>query len=160
MANVAKTEGLSVVCYVDNVEKTLNFWQEAFGAKIDKGMTMKTPEGETLHGGVRFGDTWVMFGPTNMPPPDQDERAWKAWMAKPRYNAIQLYVNVKNVKKAYEKAKAYGAEIEQELRDEFWGDRTFIAQDNNGIVVGFAQTVKKVTPAQMKKMMKEFAEQA
>ena len=112
---VSKPTNVNAFIVVDDVEKTANFWKENFGAKVPQ--TMKAPDGTTVHAGVEYGKTYIMFGPAAMAPPGTSEREWKEWTSKPRYNGVNLYINVKNVAAVYKKAKSAGAHIEEELGD-------------------------------------------
>ena len=60
---------------------------------------------------------------------------------------IQVYVN--DVDAHYERAKAEGAEIIQELADQFFGDRTYRAHDLEGHRWWFHQRLRDVSPDEM-----------
>ncbi|MBI4392309.1 MAG: VOC family protein [Euryarchaeota archaeon] len=147
-----KPVGVNVMLGVENVEKTAHFWEENFGAKIRD--QMKAPDGTWVHAGTKFGESYIMWA-TISQPGSMKKEDWQAWSAKPRYNGVNVYVNVKNVTKVWETAKANGAEIREPLTDQFWGDRNFTCVDNNGILVTFAEKVKNVTAKQMAKALKE-----
>lgn len=61
------------------------------------------------------------------------------------------YLFVEDVDAHFGRAKAAGAKILQEPADQFYGDRTYCAQDPEGHQWYFAQHVRDVAPEDMKR---------
>jgi uncharacterized glyoxalase superfamily protein PhnB len=101
---------------------------------------MPGPEGKAVHAEARLGDGVVMMG---NPGPDYQN-------PKRRGGATQLvYVYVDDVDKHFETARAAGAHILNEPADQFYGDRTYGAEDPEGHQWSFAQHVRDVAPEDM-----------
>jgi uncharacterized glyoxalase superfamily protein PhnB len=122
----------------EDVDGAIDFLVAAFGF-VDRGR-MKGPEGKAVHASVTFSDGEVMMG---NPGPDYRSPAHLG-------GATQLvYVYVDDVDKHYAAAKAAGARIITELADQFYGDRTYGAEDPEGHQWSFAQHVLDVAPEDM-----------
>jgi uncharacterized glyoxalase superfamily protein PhnB len=101
---------------------------------------MKGPDGKANHAEVRLGQGIVMMGH-----PGADYRNPKR-----RGGATQLvYVYVDDVDKHFAAAKTAGAQILSEPADQFYGDRTYGAEDPEGHQWSFAQHVRDVAPEDM-----------
>lgn len=102
---------------------------------------MKGPDGKANHGEVGLGDGVVMMG---NPGPDYQN-------PKRRGGATQLiYVYIDDVNAHHEAAKAAGARILREPADQFYGDRTYTAEDPEGHQWSFAQHVRDVSAEDMR----------
>ena len=122
----------------ENVDATLDWLIAAFG--FTERVRMKGPDGKANHAEVSLGDGVVMMG---HPGPDYKN-------PKRRGGATQLvYVYVDDVDKHYAAAKASGARILSEPADQFYGDRTYGAEDPEGHQWSFAQHVRDVAPEDM-----------
>jgi uncharacterized glyoxalase superfamily protein PhnB len=66
-----------------------------------------------------------------------------------RITPYLLYEDVDDVDAHYEAAKAAGAHIFLELADQYYGDRTYGAEDPEGHQWSFAQHVRDVDPEDM-----------
>lgn len=143
---------------VDNVEKTLEFWETAFGAETVQ--RFEAPDGTIVHSAVGLGRAYVQFGPADVPNPDMDPQMWEEFTAKPRYHGVALYIYVPDVEAVLAKAEEAGAPIFQPLKTEFWGDKTFTAADNNNIPVTFAERVEEVPDEEMARRAAEQMAQA
>lgn len=101
---------------------------------------MAGPDGKALHAEVGMGDGVVMMG--NPGPGYQNPSQLGG--------ATQLvYVYVDDVNAHFEVARAAGARIMSELADQFYGDRTYGAEDPEGHQWSFAQHVRDVAPEDM-----------
>jgi PhnB protein len=65
-----------------------------------------------------------------------------------------LYINVDEVDKHFARAKKAGAKILHNLEDTFYGDRRYGVADPEGHEWYFAQHIRDVSTAEMKKAMK------
>ena len=122
----------------EDVDTTVEWLIDTFG--FAEQVRMKGPNGKTNHAEIKLGDGVVMMG---NPGPDYQN-------PKHRGGATQLvYVYVDDIDKHYEVARAKGASILQEPADQFYGDRTYGAEDPEGHQWSFAQHVRDVAPEDM-----------
>jgi PhnB protein len=122
----------------EDLDATLDWLLATFG--FTERVRMNGPDGKANHAEVSMGDGVVMMGH-----PGSDYR-------NPKHlgGATQLvYVYVDDVDKHYEAAKAAGANILSEPADQFYGDRTYGAEDPEGHNWSFAQHVRDVAPEDM-----------
>jgi PhnB protein len=106
-------------------------------AGFTERMRLKGPDGRANHAEVEMGEGVVMMG---NPGPDYQN-------PKRRGGATQLvYVYVDDVDRHFERAKAAGATILRPPADQFYGDRTYGAEDPEGHQWSFAQHVRDPAP--------------
>src|SRR4051794_29817460 len=110
----------------------------AFG--FEESVRMAAPDGKANHAELKMGPGVVMMGN-----PGDDYKNPKRLGA----NTQMTYVYVDDVDKHYETAKAAGAKLLGEPADQFYGDRTYAAEDPEGHQWSFAQHVKDVAPEDM-----------
>jgi PhnB protein len=125
--------------YYEDVDAALDWLARAFGfSELDR---MRGANGKTMHAAMKCGDAVFMMG---HPGPDykNPKHLGQATQA--------LYVNADDVDKHFEQAKAAGAKIIEEPKDEFYGDRRYGAEDPEGHQWYFAKHVRDVTPEEMK----------
>ena len=72
----------------------------------------------------------------------------------------QVMVYVDDVDEHYEKAKAAGAEITEEISDQFYGDRSYRTVDPEGHQWVFTQHIRDVTPEELEAAVAAMAEGA
>jgi PhnB protein len=122
----------------EDVDATLDWLVGAFG--FTETVRMKGHDGKANHAEMSFADGVVMMG---HPGPDYQN-------PKRGGGATQLvYVYVDDVDKHFAVAKAAGANILFEPADQFYGDRTYGAEDPEGHQWSFAQHVRDVAPEDM-----------
>jgi PhnB protein len=122
----------------EDVDGAVDWLIAAFGFR--ERLRMKGPEGQTVHAEIELGDGVVMMG---FPGPDYRNPAHLG-------GATQLVsVYVDDVDAHHDAAKAAGATIVRELADQFYGDRTYQAQDPEGHQWSFGQHVRDVSPEDM-----------
>ena len=122
----------------EDLDATLDWLIGAFG--FTEQVRMKGPDGKANHAEVGLGDGVVLMG---HPGPDYRN-------PKRRGGATQMvYVYVDDVDKHFAVAKAAGAHILGEPADQFYGDRTYGAEDPEGHQWSFAQHVRDVAPEDM-----------
>ncbi len=73
------------------------------------------------------------------------------------HSKVMVYVN--DVDAHYEHAKAAGAEITQEIADQFYGDRNYSTVDPEGHSWIFSQHMRDVSPAELQAAIAELANQ-
>jgi PhnB protein len=116
---------------------TIAFCKKAFGAKLLS--KMPGPGGKLMHAEIQIGDSIVMLSDSVMEPA----------------RVSSLFMYVPKVDKAMAKAIKAGAEVIMPAQDMFWGDRMGRLKDPAGNLWGLASRFEKVSPAEMKKRMKE-----
>ena len=122
----------------EDVDAALDWLVATFG--FTEQVRMKGPDGKANHAEVRLGDGVVMMG---HPGPDYQN-------PKRRGGATQLvYVYVDDVDKHFAVARAAGAHVLSEPAEQFYGDRTYGAEDPEGHQWSFAQHVRDVAPEDM-----------
>ncbi|HJZ67864.1 MAG TPA: VOC family protein [Blastocatellia bacterium] len=116
--------------YYEDVDAALDWLTRAFG--FQEFERMRGGDGKTMHAAMKHGDAVIMMG---HPGPEYKN---------PKHlgHATQsLYVNVDDVDKHFERAKAAGAKIIEEPEDQFYGDRRYGAEDLEGHQWYFATRV-------------------
>ena len=122
----------------EDVDAALDWLIGAFG--FTERVRMPGPDGTTLHADIGLCDGVVMMG---NPGPDYQN-------PKRRGGATQLVsVYVDDVDQHCATAAAAGARILREPADQFYGDRTYAAEDPEGHQWSFAQHVRDVAPEDM-----------
>jgi PhnB protein len=122
-----------------DVDAALDFLVSAFG--FEERVRMPGPDGKAMHAEAAIGPGMVMMGNPGSDYQNPNERG----------GATQLvYVYVEDVDAHYEKAKVAGAKILREPADQFYGDRTYGAEDPEGHQWSFSQHIRDVSPEDMK----------
>jgi uncharacterized glyoxalase superfamily protein PhnB len=122
----------------EDLDAAVDWLIATFG--FTESVRMKGPDGKANHAELKMGDGVVMMGH-----PGPEYRNPKHLGA-----ATQLvYVYVDDVDKHYEAAKSAGATLLSEPTDQFYGDRTYGAEDPEGHQWSFAQHTKDVAPEDM-----------
>ena len=104
-------------------------WFEKLGFESLGAAT--TPDGSVMHAELARGPARVMLGPA------QGE------VGAP---GLELYIKLEDgIDDYYRSVTAAGVAIAEELRDQFWGDRSFTVRHPDGYRIMFAQTVRNVT---------------
>ena len=117
----------------EDVGAALKFLAKAFGLQ-KYGAQIKGPGGKINHAAMRFGDDLIMMG---YPGPHYKN---------PKHlgQATQdLYVNVEDVDKHFERARKAGATILEEPANTEYGHRRYGVADPEGHQWYFAQEIKK-----------------
>jgi PhnB protein len=110
---------------VDSVDEVRDFYVNKLGFEHRMGVVGK--DGKLDFVNIVIGDASVMFSRA------PEGVATSADTPKP----VELYINVGDVDKHHDQAKAAGIEIVDELTDQWWGDRTYVIKDLNGYRVWF-----------------------
>ena len=115
---------MSITPYLlyDDVAGALKFLAKAFGFR-KCGVSMSGPDGRLNHAAMKLGDDLIMMGYPG-PKYKNPKRLGQATQ--------NLYVNVDNVDKHFERAKKAGATILEEPEDTFYGHRRYGAADPEG----------------------------
>lgn len=126
-----------IVPYVlyEDVPAALEFLERAFG--FTEVLRYTGDDGVVSHAEARLGDGVLMMGHPG--PEYRNPRATGA-------HHVMLVADVDDVDAHFERAKAAGATILAEPRDEHYGDRMYRAEDAEGYRWQFGQRVKDLAP--------------
>jgi uncharacterized glyoxalase superfamily protein PhnB len=116
-------------------DQALDFLHRAFG--FEEVLRYTGAAGYVNHAEMRLGESSIFMGD-----PGEQYR-------NPRqigHETVGIYVNVDDVDAHYERAKAAGAEIDEEPTDQDYGERRYSARDPEGHLWFFAQPVRQVAP--------------
>lgn len=126
----------SAVYYKDPFA-ALDWLEKAFG--FERTMVITDAEGHLGHSEMRFGDGYIMIGPTW-------NEATDSPLALEGKNTQSVHVQLRDGLDAHcERARAAGATIVREPADQFYGDRVYSAADPEGHVWSFGQSVRQVS---------------
>ncbi len=128
------------VIYRDN-RAALEWLRDAFGFEILE--MLEDSKGNIVHAEMRHGDGVVMVG-----------NEWTDWAKSPASiggkNTQRLHVRIESgIDEHCENARAHGAKIVMEPNVQFYGERTYVAQDPEGHHWTFSQTVRIVSNEEM-----------
>src|ERR671934_2753788 len=115
------------------VDKALDFLSRAFG--FEEVLRYTGAEGYVNHAEMRIGNGTIYLGD-----PGDQYRNPKAL----GQETVGIYVYVDDVDATFERARAAGVDIRQELEDEEYGDRRFTAVDPEGHQWFFATKIREV----------------
>lgn len=130
-----------------DVGKALKWLRKAFGF-TEFGDRFEGEDGTVQHAAVSIsnGGEIIMMG---CPGP-------KYKNPKKLGTATQLlYINIENVDKHFVRAKKAGAKVLHKPEDTFYGDRRYGVEDPEGHQWYFAQHMRDVSSAEMKKALKQ-----
>ena len=129
---ISTTQRVAPFLYFDDVSASIDWLRAAFGCT--ERFRLEGPGGVVHHGELAFGDGVVMVGnvgPRNAGPLPTSVRSG-------------VYVFVDDVDAHCASARSAGAEIVSEPIDLPFGDRLYVALDNEGHEWYFAQHVRDV----------------
>jgi lactoylglutathione lyase len=115
---------------VDDIDATINFYRDILGFKV----VMSVPDKGALD--------WVMLGYDDIFLMFQSARSmlkeYPMFNNKPIGGSLLFYITVKNVDLMYERIKN-SVKIVKNPHVQFYGAKEFAIEDNNGLVLVFAQ---------------------
>lgn len=144
-SGILLAKGIHPLINVSNLDKSLEFYK-GIGLK-----TSKETAGDMTWGSVSSGDASLMLYPKAVLAPHQPADT-HAWLSGDLGKGVVISVGVPNATKLFEKAKSFGATIDQPLNDAPWGGKEFMVNDPDGYVIAFqdkfpAGARKTKTPA-------------
>jgi uncharacterized glyoxalase superfamily protein PhnB len=116
-------------------EDALEWLSRAFGFEEDLRYTGEA--GHVNHAEMHLGDAHIFMGNPGADYRNPSEQGGVT---------VGLYVYVDDVDAHYERAKAAGASLREELTDQEYGDRRYTAMDPEGHLWYFATQMKQVEP--------------
>ena len=124
-----------------NSRKAIEFYKKAFGAT--EKHVMPGPDGKgVMHAEIKIGDSTIMLGDEN---PECTNKSAETMGGSP----ISLYLYVKDVDAAFQRAVSAGGTSRMPVQDMFWGDRVGSLQDPFGYSWTLATHVADVSPEEM-----------
>jgi PhnB protein len=122
---------------VNDADKLLTFLKAAFNGKVKE--EHRTPDGKVMHADVVIGDSHIMMGQAN-----------EKYGAMP--GSVLLYVA--DCDALYNAALKAGAKSVQEMKNQFYGDRSGGVEDPTGNTWWISTHVEDVSPDELARRMK------
>jgi PhnB protein len=122
---------------VSDADRLLTFMKSALNAQVKE--EHRLPDGTVMHADVVIGDSHVMLGQAN--------EKWRTMTG-----SILLYVP--DVDATYQAALRAGAKSVQEVKDQFYGDRSGGVEDPTGVTWWISTHVEDVSPEELERRMK------
>ena len=119
----------------------IEFLCKAYG--FEAGMQMEMGDGVLGHAELHLGDNVVFLSTAFAEMGHASPRDLKAV-----HGQVMIYVD--DVDAHYEHARAAGAEIAEEITDQFYGDRNYRTVDPEGHHWIFTQHIRDVSPEELK----------
>ena len=113
------------ILYVEDVARTLTFYERAFGLKT--GFLHESGD----YGELVTGETRLAFSSRAL----MTQLGKAPARAEPKSPVFEIALETDDVAGALERARAAGASVLQEVRDEDWGQTTAYVSDPDGYLV-------------------------
>jgi PhnB protein len=126
--------------------QALQWYKDAFGAVEE--FRMPTPDGRVGHAEIKIGDSHIMLADEY---PEMGYRGPESLGGSP--GLILLYVE--NADSVFQQAVANSAKVKQEMKDQFYGDRSGTITDPFGHNWTLATHVEDVSPEEMQRRMSQ-----
>jgi PhnB protein len=127
---------------VHNAAKAIDFYKRAFGAT--ELHRMDGPQGKIAHAEIKIGDSVIMLSDEM---PGTSARSPQSLGG----TTTNLFIYVKDVDAAFNKAVSAGAKAEAPVADMFWGDRYGKLTDPFGHSWSIGTHKEDVAPEEMKR---------
>ncbi len=130
---------IACVLSVADVDTSFEFYTDTLG--LTPGGKLSGSDGRTRFANVYQNDTYqIMLNQDDQPihPENQDRHTFR----------FELHITLgdeDDIHGLYERAKAHNATILEGMRDQFWGERTFVLADPDGYRVRFAKAVTDIS---------------
>lgn len=134
---------------VPNAKEALKFYEKALGAETL--MVMDGPNGSTMHAEMKIGNSRVMVSDEH---PEYGVVSAKTLGGSP----VSMFIYSEDVDALFKRATDAGCEVVQPLNNAFWGDRFGKVKDPFGLQWAMATHIEDVSPEEMMKRQKAFAE--
>jgi PhnB protein len=130
---------------VDEPRLALEFYAKALGATTV--YTVELDGGEIVHAEMKVGDSIIMMAGNNPGMHLQKQTGF--------YRPVSFMVYVPDVDEAAQMALEAGMKMIQEVRDQFYGDRSGTFEDPFGHVWTLATHIEDVEPEELKKRVEK-----
>ncbi len=138
-----KSEGMSwlnPMIIVKDVQKSLDFYEKAFGFKTK--MSIPDKDGSIMHAEMSHKDSVFMLGPASRKLKTKTPKTYKG-------TPVSFYLYVDDVEKSFEQAKKAGAKVVTKPTTQFWGDRTGTLNCPDGHKWTLAQNIEDFDPSKV-----------
>jgi uncharacterized glyoxalase superfamily protein PhnB len=122
--------------FYDDIGAAIDWLIKAFDFKVRLRMTDK--QGNVVHGELEVADSLVMLGLTG------EHQHWKSPRTLEDNVSQRLFIYVSDVDTHFERAKAAGAKVHSEPKDQWHGERVYEVIDPEGHRWKFAQPIFEV----------------
>lgn len=119
------------ILYVENVQQSLHFFEKAFGLNI------QFIHESVDYGEINTGQTTLSFSSKKL----MTELGKSPGTPDPKQPVFEIAFETDDVAAAVKKALDAGAKLEQEVRDEPWGQTTAYVSDSNGYLIEICSPV-------------------
>jgi uncharacterized glyoxalase superfamily protein PhnB len=142
-ANLHRPAFIPSLAYRDN-RAALEWLQSAFGFEVS--MVLTDQQGNIVHAEMTHEEGVVMIG-----------AEWADWTRSPAslggMNTQRVHVRIRQgIDEHFARARRAGAQIVNELTDQFYGDRAYVATDPEGHYWTFSQPVRAVSYEEMERI--------
>jgi uncharacterized glyoxalase superfamily protein PhnB len=135
----------SLICR--GAAQAIEFYKKALGA--EERMRMAGPDGKIMHAELKIGDSIIFV---------TDERPEMGCISPQSLNGTptSLYLYVKDVDKAFQRAVDAGGKVTMPVADMFWGDRFGTFSDPFGHNWGMSTHIEDLTAREIEEPAKAF----
>ncbi|HEY6768870.1 MAG TPA: VOC family protein [Candidatus Sulfotelmatobacter sp.] len=133
---------------VRDATRAIEFYKQAFGAKVKGGGVMKGPDGKVMHAELIIGDSTLMLA-------DEFPAFGAVSPQAIGGSATGLHIYVEDVDSSFDRAVKAGATVEMPVADMFWGDRYGKLKDPFGHKWSIATHTADLSMEEMDRGMKE-----
>ena len=123
-------KGILPVLPVADIDQTANYYIDKL--KFSETFRQKTPEGKSTDSQLTFEESTLMLNlnPEKAPLEGGGIYLW-----------IRLFET--DIKEYYDQLVSTGVNVVDPIRDQYWGDRSFVIKDCNNFFVAFNQAISK-----------------
>ncbi|MDQ3952770.1 MAG: VOC family protein [Actinomycetota bacterium] len=132
--------------HVDGAADAISFYENVLGAT--ERMRMSDPSGKIGHAELQLGDSVIMLADEF---PDMGIRGPAAYGG----SGVTISVYVQDVDAVFQRAVDNGAKVVEDVRNQFYGDRTGQFEDPFGHRWSVASHVEDVPPEEMQRRAAE-----
>lgn len=129
--------------------KAIEFYQQAFGAV--ELFRMPTPDGKVAHAEIKIGNAPLMLAGEY---PDMGYHGIQHYGGSP----VSIMLYVEDCDALFHQAVSAGATVKQELKDQFYGDRSGSVTDPFGYSWHISTHKEDVAPEEMQRRMAAMGE--
>lgn len=123
------------IIYVENVEETLMFYENAFGFQR-KFITPEKDYGELISGETTISFADVTLGNDNL------KKGFQSISKSEKTFGVELAFTTENIEKDFEKALNEGATEYEPISQKPWGQKVGYVLDNNGFLIEICTPIK------------------
>lgn len=123
------------IVYVDDVEKTIKFYEDAFGLSR-KFVTPENDYGELLTGETTIAFAAIDLGNSNF------KKGYSKIADSEQAIGIELAFVTENIEDDFQKAIEAGAILFEAIKEKPWGQKVGYLRDINGVLIEICTPVK------------------